>query len=178
MQMSANRQTTSLISIFWHAARLDLSICSSIPLPSLTTRSPFLVMAGAVENLGIRFRAHVQRRGSNGRKDHIHGPHRGEKRKAEQDLETLRAAAKHAGPGKAWSAMTAESRHLKERADFEREKQVPCFYSRMRDLGRPLPHPLSASSSPTLITLAEHRCGHPRRLPYTNTSLLEQDQGM
>jgi hypothetical protein len=76
-------------------------------------------MAGAVENLRGCFCAHMQQRGKNGRKDNIRGPTRGEKRKAEDDLATLRAAAKHAGPGAAWGAMDAESRRLKERADFE-----------------------------------------------------------
>ncbi len=65
-------------------------------------------MAGAVEIQGSSFRAHMQRRGEDGRKEHIRGPHRGEKRKAEQDLERLRAAAEEASDA-AWSAMAAES---------------------------------------------------------------------
>ena len=80
-------------------------------------------MAGAVEIQGSSFRAHMQRRGEDGRKEHIRGPHRGEKRKAEQDLERLRAAAEEASDA-AWSAMAAESRRLQERADFEARVSV------------------------------------------------------
>ena len=76
-------------------------------------------MTGSVEILGSSFRAHVQRRGENGRKENIRGPRRGEKRKAEQDLETLRAAAEEAASSSIWNAMTAAGRRLHERADFE-----------------------------------------------------------
>ncbi len=81
-------------------------------------------MAGAVEILGSSFRAHMQRRSEDGRNEHIRGPRRREKRKAEQDLETLRAAAEEAASDAAWSAMAAESRRLQERADFEARVSV------------------------------------------------------
>ena len=81
-------------------------------------------MAGTVETLGSSFRAHMQRRGEGGRKEHIRGPRRGEKRKAEQDLEMLHAAAGETASDVAWRAMAAESRRLQERADFEARVSV------------------------------------------------------
>lgn len=93
-------------------------------------------MSGAVEILGSSFRAHLQRRDVNGRKMQVRGPRRGDKRKAEQDLHALRAAAEEAAASSAtgramiadsrclqrhgiWNALVAESRRLQERADFE-----------------------------------------------------------
>ena len=61
----------------------------------------------------------MQQWGKNGRKEIIRGPCRGEKRKAEEDLEALRAAAAAACPAAAWGAMAAEARRLQERSDFE-----------------------------------------------------------
>ena len=79
-----------------------------------------MASSGAVELLdGSCSRAHMQRRSESGRKEHIRGPRRGEKRKAEEDLEALRAAAKEAGLAAAWDAMAAEARRLQERANFE-----------------------------------------------------------
>ena len=68
-------------------------------------------MAGAVKPLGSSFRAHMRRRGEGSRREHILGPLRGEKRKAEQDLEMLHAAAGETASDVAWRAMAAESRH-------------------------------------------------------------------
>ena len=47
---------------------------------------------------------------------HICGPRRGDKRKAEEDLEAIRSAARNPD---AWSAMAAEAHRLQERAEFE-----------------------------------------------------------
>ena len=77
-------------------------------------------MSGTIEILENNFsRAHLQRRNEFGVNEHIRGPRRGQKRRAEQDLEALRAAAAQAGPDATWSAMCAEGRRLRERADFE-----------------------------------------------------------
>ena len=77
-------------------------------------------MSGTIEILENNFsRAHLQRRNEFGVKENIRGPRRGQKRRAEQDLEALRAAAAQAGPDATWSAMCAEGRRLRERADFE-----------------------------------------------------------
>ena len=81
-------------------------------------------MAASIDEYRYRFRAHMQQRGKNGHKHHIHGPYRGEKRKAEHDLEMLCTSAKHAGPESAWCATAAESCRLKERADFEARVSV------------------------------------------------------
>ena len=62
------------------------------------------------------FRAHVQRRASSGQKQHIIGPRRVDKRKAEQDLEAIREASRDPN---AWDAMAAAARRLQERAEFE-----------------------------------------------------------
>jgi len=85
-----------------------------------------MALAGAIEVLeDKRSRAHVQRRGEGGRKEHIYGPRRGEKRKAEEDLEALRAVvARVADPAQAWGAMASEARALQERADFEARVSV------------------------------------------------------
>ncbi len=69
--------------------------------------------------LGDSYRAQLQRRVAGGRAEDICGPRRGEKRKAEEDLEALRAAAEQAGPDAAWSAMADVSQCLQERAWFE-----------------------------------------------------------
>ena len=69
--------------------------------------------------LGDSYRAQLQRRVAGGRAEDICGPRRGEKRKAEEDLEALRAAAEQAGPDAAWSAMADVSQCLQERARFE-----------------------------------------------------------
>ena len=69
--------------------------------------------------LGGSYRAQLQRRVAGGRAEDICGPRRGEKRKAEEDLEALRAAAEQAGPDAAWSAMADVSQCLQERARFE-----------------------------------------------------------
>jgi hypothetical protein len=74
--------------------------------------------AGAVQLLSdSRSRACLQRRATDGRMEHICGPRRGEKRKAEEDLEAIRAAA--AGSREAWGAMAAQAHRLQERANFE-----------------------------------------------------------
>ena len=69
--------------------------------------------------LGDSYRAQLQRLVAGGRAEDICGPRRGEKRKAEEDLEALRAAAEQAGPDAAWSAMADVSQCLQERARFE-----------------------------------------------------------
>ena len=72
---------------------------------------------GKVEIISdTQMRAHFQRRAA-GRKEHIRGPRRGEKRRAEQDLELIRAAAeKEIDP---WHAMSVEAHRLQERAEYE-----------------------------------------------------------
>lgn len=82
--------------------------------------------AGAVEPLEDgSSRAHLQRRDESGRKVHIRGPRRGEKRKSEEDLQALRAAAQEIAPpaawdpAAAWDAMAAEARRLQGQAEFE-----------------------------------------------------------
>ena len=67
-----------------------------------------------------------QRRVAGGRAEDICGPRRGEKRKAEEDLEALRAAAEQAGPDAAWSAMADVSQCLQERARFE--GTITCLF--------------------------------------------------
>ena len=57
-------------------------------------------------------RAHIQRRTGKGRVMHICGSRRGEKRKAEEDLEAIRSAARNPD---AWSAMAAEAHRLQHR---------------------------------------------------------------
>ena len=72
---------------------------------------------GAVQALGDNcFRACLQRRSAGGSKEYVYGPRRSGKRKAEEDLEAIRAVAR--GP-EAWSAATAEGHRLQERALFE-----------------------------------------------------------
>ncbi len=74
---------------------------------------------GAVEATRNCFRAHVQYRDDTGNK-HICGPRRGEKRRAEEDIMFLRAAApRNGGRTDALAAMEAEARRLQERAEFE-----------------------------------------------------------
>jgi hypothetical protein len=97
-------------------------------------------MAGAVGVHGNSFRADFQRR-EGGRKEHIYGPRRGEKRKAEQDLEALRAAAEQAGSDAAWSSMSAECHRLQERADFE--ARVSAYVATNASIGIPALHILS-----------------------------------
>ena len=65
----------------------------------------------------------MQHRGAEGHKEYIFGPRRGEKRRAEQDLEVLRAVAEKSDPGEAWKAMAAESRCLQVAAGFEAEQE-------------------------------------------------------
>ena len=68
-----------------------------------------------------QMRAHFQRRPA-GRKEDIYGPRRGEKRKAEEDLESIRAvAAQQIDP---WYAMSVEAHRLQERAKLEAEVAV------------------------------------------------------
>ena len=62
-----------------------------------------------------RVRARLQRRHDKDMQC-IYGPKRGEKRKAEEDLEAIRAASQ--GPD-AWGAMAAEAHRLQEQAEFE-----------------------------------------------------------
>ncbi len=89
-------------------------------MASAVSDAMFAASAGALElSDDSRSRAHMQRRGEGGRQEHICGPRRGEKRRAEQDLEALRVAAEEAGPAAAWDAMAVEARRLQERADFE-----------------------------------------------------------
>ena len=72
---------------------------------------------GSIEMLSENYmRARVQRRTGDGRKMQIRGPRRGEKRKAEEDLDAIREAAQ--GPD-TWSAMGAEAHRLQEQAEFE-----------------------------------------------------------
>jgi len=79
-----------------------------------------MAFSSSVEFLGGGFsRAHMQRRGEGGRKENIRGPRRGDKRKAEEDLEELRAAAAEACPTSAWNAMVAKARRLQHQAVFE-----------------------------------------------------------
>ena len=81
--------------------------------------------AGSIEPVGDScLRAHMQRRAGDGRKEHIRGPRRDEKRKAEENLATIRAVAQ--GPD-AWNAMTAEAHRLQERAEFE--GRVAAYFS-------------------------------------------------
>ena len=63
-----------------------------------------------------QMRAHFQRR-SVGRKEDIYGPRRGEKRKAEEDLESIRAVAEEGLDP--WHAMSVEAHRLQERVEYE-----------------------------------------------------------
>ena len=75
---------------------------------------------GAVETMRSHcFRAHLQRRANNGCKEHIHGPKRNEKRKAELDLDSIRHAAEESED--AWGSMVAVAHRLQDRAKFEVE---------------------------------------------------------
>eukprot|EP00973_Karenia_brevis_P078663 10918492-Karenia_brevis.AAC.1 len=75
------------------------------------------VTPGSIQVLdGNISRARLRRRGVDGRVEQIYGPRRGEKRKAEEDLNAIRAAAQ--GPD-AWSDMAAEARRLQDQSVFE-----------------------------------------------------------
>ena len=77
---------------------------------------------GKVEIISdTQMRAHFQRRAA-GRTEHICGPRRGEKRRAEQDLELIRAAAEEEIDP--WHAMSVEAHRLQERAKLEAEVAV------------------------------------------------------
>ena len=74
---------------------------------------------GSVFDLGASYRARFQYR-DEGRNQEIDGPRRGQKRRAEEDLELMRAAAR----GKTekqdiYAAVAEEGRRLKERAEWE-----------------------------------------------------------
>ena len=76
-----------------------------------------MAYSGTVEiTSDLQMRAHFQRRAM-GRKEHIRGPRRGEKRRAEQDLELIRAAAEEEIDP--WHAMSIEAHRLQERAEYE-----------------------------------------------------------
>ena len=79
-------------------------------------------------------RACFQRKGGGkGRPLNICGPCRGEKRKAEEDLEAIRAAAAHGED--AWVAMAAEARRLQERVHFKKRVAVlAAGYTNLREL--------------------------------------------
>ena len=75
---------------------------------------------GSVFDLGASYRAHFYYSSSEGRGRSIYGPRRGQKRRAEEDLELMRAAAR----GKTekqdiYAAVAAEVRGLQERAEWE-----------------------------------------------------------
>eukprot|EP00973_Karenia_brevis_P055731 7752389-Karenia_brevis.AAC.1 len=111
---------------------------------ALSAFNASVAAGGVVERFGDGFlRAHLQRRADDGRKDHIHGPRRGEKRKAEEDLEAIHAAA--CGPD-AWSGMAAEARRLHERADFE-ARVAACVAGRAMVRDSSLPSPSAESQS-------------------------------
>ena len=75
---------------------------------------------GAVETIRSHcFRVRLQRRANNGCLEHIHGPKRNEKRKAELDLDLIRHAAEESED--AWGSMIAAARRLQDRAKFEVE---------------------------------------------------------
>ena len=75
---------------------------------------------GSVEQIGDAFRAHVQwiEEGAN---RHAHGPRRGEKRRAEEDLESLRGAAeeKDMTRSEGHQAILEEAARLQRRAEYE-----------------------------------------------------------
>ena len=75
---------------------------------------------GAVETMRSHcFRAHLQRRANNGCKEHIYGPKRNAKRKAELDLDLIRHSAEESEDS--WGSMIAAARRLQNRAKFELE---------------------------------------------------------
>ena len=66
-----------------------------------------MVYPGTIENVSdTHMRAHFRRRAA-GRNEHIRGPRRGEKRRAEQDLELIRASAEEEIDR--WHAMSIEA---------------------------------------------------------------------
>ena len=74
---------------------------------------------GSVFDLGASYRADFQYR-DEGRLQHIYGPRRGQKRRAEEDLELMRAAAR----GKTekrdiYAAIAEKGRRLTERSEWE-----------------------------------------------------------
>ena len=76
-----------------------------------------MAYSGKVEIFSdMQTRAHF-RRWAAGRDEHIHGRRRGEKRRAEQDLELIRAAAEEEIDP--WYAMSLEAHRLQERAEYE-----------------------------------------------------------
>ena len=81
-----------------------------------------MAYSGEVKVLSdMQVRAHF-RRWAVGRNEHIYGPRRGEKRRAEQDLELIRAAAEEEIDP--WYAMSVEAHRLQERAKLEAEVAV------------------------------------------------------
>ena len=74
---------------------------------------------GAVYERDGGFRAEVQHRDGEGKNAHISGPRRAEKRRADADLDSMRAAAcNKAARGEMYEAMAGEGRALRERAAF------------------------------------------------------------
>ena len=74
---------------------------------------------GSVFELGASYRAHFQHR-DEGRKQHVYGPRRGQKRRAEEDLELMRTAARGKTEKRdVYAAIAEEGRRLKERAEWE-----------------------------------------------------------
>ena len=74
---------------------------------------------GSVSDLGASYCACFQYR-DEGRKQYVYGPRRGQKRRAEEDLELMRTAAR----GKTekrdiYAAVAEEGRRLQERAEWE-----------------------------------------------------------
>ena len=85
--------------LFFSMQRSSRFQCTAPSLTDPDYAFASVLMASAIENRADGFQDHMQCRGTNGHKKHVYGPRRGEKRKAEQDMGTLRAAAEGAGPG-------------------------------------------------------------------------------
>ena len=90
------------------------------PIPSDSQSANSFITIGAVSGMEDSFRAHARYRDSEGMYKNIIGPRRDVKRRAEEDLESMRGAAaekltRHEG----LEAMAAEARRLQEQAEFE-----------------------------------------------------------
>ena len=103
-----------------------------------------------------------------GRKEHILGPRRVEKRKAEEDLAAIRAAAQGLD---AWSAMAAETHRLQERAALE--GRVAAHAS--NDTCATEPNPPTAVESQESESLLEDTQPHDSQEYYNDVNELWQE---